>query len=113
MKKIIAAILSLSILGAMSLPALAQGRDPRYGQQTYSRRYESERYDRSQRRDYDNEQRGFWNKHQDKLTTALGALGGAIVGGAIGGGRGAAIGTLVGGGGSALYSYKLRDRRRY
>jgi len=58
--------------------------------------------------------RSFWQKHRDKLTVAMGAGGGAIVGGLIGGKKGAAIGALAGGGGSALYTYKLRKRdRRY
>ena len=51
--------------------------------------------------------RSFWQKHRDKLTVAMGAGGGAIVGGLIGGKKGAAIGALAGGGGSALYTYKI------
>jgi len=57
--------------------------------------------------------RTFWQKHRDKLTTAIGAGGGALIGGIIGGGKGAAIGMLAGGGGSALYTYKLRKHHRY
>ena len=57
--------------------------------------------------------RTFWQKHRDKLTTAIGAGGGALIGGLIGGGKGAAIGMLAGGGGSALYTYKLRKHHRY
>ena len=58
--------------------------------------------------------RSFWSKHRDKLTVAAGAGGGAIIGGLLGGKKGAAIGALAGGGGSALYTYKLRKRdRRY
>jgi len=58
--------------------------------------------------------RSFWQKHRDKLTVAMGAGGGAVVGGLIGGKKGAAIGALAGGGGSALYTYKIRNRdRRY
>jgi outer membrane lipoprotein SlyB len=59
-----------------------------------------------------NNKRTFWQKHRDKLTTAIGAGGGAILGGAIGGRRGAAIGAVAGGGGSALYTYKIRKRNR-
>jgi hypothetical protein len=55
--------------------------------------------------------RSFWDKHRDKLTVAMGAGGGAILGGLIGGKRGAGIGALAGGGGSALYTYKLRKRQ--
>src|SRR5215207_157314 len=57
--------------------------------------------------------RSFWQKHRDKLTVAMGAGGGALVGGLIGGKKGAGIGALAGGGGSALYTYKLRKRNRH
>ncbi len=58
--------------------------------------------------------RSFWQKHRDKLTVAIGAGSGAAIGGLISGKKGAAIGALAGGGGSALWTYKLRDRsRRY
>ncbi len=60
------------------------------------------------------QKRSFWSKHRDKLTVAMGAAGGAGVGALFGGKKGAAIGALAGGGGSALYTYKLRNRtRRY
>jgi hypothetical protein len=54
--------------------------------------------------------RSFWDKHRDKLTVAMGAGGGALLGGLIGGKRGAGIGALAGGGGSALWTYKVRKR---
>lgn len=56
--------------------------------------------------------RSFWQKHRDKLTVAMGTGGGAIIGGLIGGKKGAAIGALSGAGGSALYTYKLRNRNQ-
>jgi hypothetical protein len=56
--------------------------------------------------------RSFWQKHRDKLTVAIGAGSGAAIGGLVGGKKGAAIGALAGGGGSALYTYKLRNRNR-
>ena len=59
-----------------------------------------------------NKGRSFWQKHRDKLTVAMGAGGGALVGGLIGGKKGAGIGALAGAGGSALYTYKLRKRNR-
>jgi hypothetical protein len=63
--------------------------------------------------DYNRPQgRSFWSKHRDKLTMAMGAGGGALVGGLIGGKKGAAIGSLAGLGGSALYTYKIRKRNR-
>jgi hypothetical protein len=64
--------------------------------------------------DYNNQprKRSFWQKHRDKLTVAMGAGGGALVGSLIGGKKGAAIGALGGGGGAALYTYKIRKRNR-
>lgn len=62
--------------------------------------------------DYTPQKRSFWQKHRDKLTVAMGAGGGALVGGLIGGKKGAAIGALGGGAGSALYTYKIRNRNR-
>ena len=56
--------------------------------------------------------RSFWQKHRDKLTVAMGTGGGAVIGGLIGGKKGAAIGALSGAGGSALYTYKLRNRNK-
>lgn len=73
------------------------------------------RSNNSRRVYYDYEQpqkRSFWQKHRDKLTMAAGAGGGALIGGLIGGKKGAAIGALAGGGGSALYTYKIRKRNR-
>src|SRR2546430_958164 len=54
--------------------------------------------------------RSFWQKHRDKLTVAMGAGGGALLGGLIGGKKGAGIGALAGGGGFAPYTFKMRRR---
>lgn len=75
------------------------------------------RYSSNTRRvyyDYNNQprSRSFWQKHRDKLTVAMGAGGGALLGGLIGGKKGAAIGALAGGGGSAIYTYGIRKRNR-
>ena len=61
---------------------------------------------------YEPRRRSFWDKHRDKLTVAIGTGAGAAVGGLIGGKKGAAIGALSGAGGSALWTYKLRNRNR-
>ena len=61
---------------------------------------------------YEPRKRSFWDKHRDKLTVAMGTGAGAAIGGLIGGKKGAAIGALGGGGGSALWTYKLRKRNR-
>jgi len=62
--------------------------------------------------DYQPQKRSFWDKHRDKLTVAMGTGAGAAIGGLIGGKKGAAIGALSGAGGSALWTYKLRNRNR-
>jgi hypothetical protein len=75
-------------------------------------RRSSARSSRTAYYDYEPRQRSFWQKHRDKLTVAAGAGGGALLGGLLGGKKGAAIGALAGGGGSALYTYKIRNRNR-
>ena len=86
-----------------------------YRNGTSARRYANTSSSRRVYYDYQQPQkRSFWQKHRDKLTVAMGTGGGAIIGGLLGGKKGAAIGALAGGGGSALYTYKLRNRtRRY
>jgi len=54
--------------------------------------------------------RTFWDQHRDKLTTAMGAGGGALLGGLIGGKRGAGVGAIAGGAGSAIWTYKMRKK---
>jgi hypothetical protein len=63
--------------------------------------------------DYSDRYRGrsTWSRHRDKLTLAIGTGAGAAIGGLIGGKKGAVIGALSGLGGSALYTYKIRNRR--
>jgi len=80
---------------------------PRVASNSSSSRSQSRRvyYDYNQKSG-----RTFWQKHRDKLTLAMGTGGGAVLGGLIGGKKGAGIGALAGLGGSALYTYKLRNR---
>jgi outer membrane lipoprotein SlyB len=104
MKKLLIALMCLLLVAATAMPSFALTRHRHHHHRAYA----------TQQRVYYSygDRRTFWQKHRDKLTTAMGAGAGAIVGGAVGGGRGAAIGTLVGGGGSALYTYKIRKRHR-
>lgn len=87
-----------------------------YGEPRVVYRNAGRSYARSSQRVYSDYQRpkgrSFWQKHRDKLTVAMGTGGGALIGGLIGGKKGAAIGALGGGGGSALYTYKIRKRNR-
>jgi hypothetical protein len=105
MKKLLALIMSMLLVAAVVVPAGAQ---TRYRQQVYRDSY-NQRYDY-----YGRDNRSFWEKHQDKITTAGGAVAGALLGSLLGGRKGAVIGALAGGGGAAIYTYKARDRyRRY
>jgi hypothetical protein len=128
MKKVFGAIMSLVLLAGAALPAWAQTSRAGYAQRTaQQRRYDNSRradYDRYSQRDYDgrydrrDDDRSVWDKSRDKLTVAAGAGAGAVVGGVVGGKKGAIIGALLGAGGSALYTYGIRDRddrdgRRY
>src|ERR1044071_8119465 len=115
MKKGLVSIFCLLVLTMTSLPVGAQTRYRRYEQRRYEQRYDNYRYqDRvyTGRRYRWNDNRSFWDKHRDKLTTGIGAGAGTVLGSAFGGRKGAVIGTLLGGGGAALYTYKLRNNRR-
>jgi hypothetical protein len=104
----------LVLLSATVGPAWAQTCRTRYtGQARTYRSYNDWQRRESYGRRYD--RRSFWERHRDKLTVAGGAGAGAVIGGLAGGRTGAVIGALLGAGGSALYTYKLRDRnnRRY
>jgi hypothetical protein len=116
MKTIFALILTGAIAAALAAPAFAQGnRSCRsYGSnQRSARTYDNSRvYDNGQvYYDYGNRDRSFWDRHRNKLTMAIGTGAGAAIGGLIGGKRGAVIGAASGLGASALYTYKLRNRR--
>jgi hypothetical protein len=122
MKKTAVLLMTLMILAAVAAPTFAQGRSRR----TYcepartSRVYNDQRiydnqgvYNDSSRAyyDYSYRNRSFWDRHRDKLSLAIGTGSGAAIGGLIGGKRGAAIGAAGGLGASALYAYKIRNRR--
>jgi uncharacterized protein YcfJ len=118
MKKGLITIVCLLALSVTAIPAGAQTRQRRYDQRYDQRVYTNRQYNRDiysnrqYNRDwYDN--RSVWDTHRDKITTAAGAGAGALLGGILGGTKGAVIGAIAGGGGAALYTYKLRDRNRY
>lgn len=126
MKKVFALILTLSVLAAVAAPTFAQSRSRRScdstDSQTYSTRQSARTYDYDSTRprtyydnsrayyDYGYRDRSFWDKHRDKLTLAIGTGAGAAIGALVGGKRGAIIGAASGLGGSALYTYKIRNR---
>ena len=120
MKKGLVSIFCLLVLTLTALPVGAQTRYRRYDGSRYEQRVQNYRYGdrvyngRNRRWDRDrwDRDRSFWDRHRDKLTTGIGAGAGAAVGAAVGGKKGSIIGALLGGGGAALYTYKLRDRNR-
>ena len=111
MKKGLVTIFCLLALTVSAIPVGAQTRSRYYDGRRYEQRYQDYRYRNysGRRRDRD---RSFWDRHRDKLTTGIGAGGGALLGSAVGGKKGAVIGALLGAGGAALYTYKIRDNRR-
>lgn len=118
MKRILGALMCLVLLASASAPAWAKGqRRSNAARAAAARRYDASRrvyYDTRDER-YDGD-RSIWERSRDKITVAGGAAAGAVVGGLAGGKKGAIIGALIGAGGSAVYTYKVRDRdegRRY
>lgn len=113
MKKVFATVICLLALIVATMPVGAQTR------------YRSNRRSVQTARQYDRtanvgarstndlyDDRSVWEKHRDKITTAGGAAAGAIFGGLLGGKKGAIIGAVTGGGGAAIYTYKVRDKGR-
>ncbi len=54
----------------------------------------------------------FYRRHRNAVNVAAGTGTGALIGAIAGGKKGAGIGALVGAGGSALYTYKLKKKKR-
>ncbi|MCU1287814.1 MAG: hypothetical protein JWN60_43 [Acidobacteria bacterium] len=54
----------------------------------------------------------FYRRHRNRVNMAVGTGAGALIGGLIGGRKGALIGGAAGLGGSALYTYKLRPKKK-
>jgi hypothetical protein len=107
MKKFLAGILVLFVL-AVTVPITANA------QKCYRPRQRSyNSYNSNYRSEYNRNYRGrsFYQRHKDKINVGAGAGGGALIGGVLGGKKGAFIGALLGGGGAALYTYKLRKNR--
>jgi hypothetical protein len=124
MKKFAITIVCLLALSITAIPAGAQTRSRFYNRNVQTISYNNGVYrDRSYRSgvDYNNrygynrweDNRSFWDKHRDKITTAAGVGAGAVIGGLVAGKKGAILGALAGGGGPALYTYKIRDKNYY
>jgi hypothetical protein len=105
MKKYIGLFLMLVlVLGLMPLvsPITAEA-------QTYVQRYR----DRNGRVRYRRVAKpSYYRRHRNRINMAAGTGAGAIIGGLIGGRRGAVIGAGAGLGSSALYTYKIKPKKR-
>lgn len=99
MKKIVTTFMMMALM-AISIPMLATSAD---GQTRYEPRGEyTETYDRP----------SFYKRNRNLINIGAGAAAGALIGGILGGKKGALIGTAAGAGGAALYTYKLKPKRR-
>lgn len=113
MKKGLISLVCLVALSMAAVPVGAQTRSRIYNNQVYrDSRNRDRNYREYRNNDYNRRDRSVWNRSRDKITTAAGAGGGALLGAMIGGKKGAIIGAIAGGGGAALYTYKLRDKNK-
>ncbi len=102
MKKIISAFLMMFVLAVM-LPLSADA-------QTYTtkRVYRNGRY--TTVRVY--KKPSFYRRHRNASNIAIGTGAGAVIGAIAGGGKGALIGSAIGAGGSSVYTYKIKPKKR-
>ncbi len=54
----------------------------------------------------------YFRRHRNRINMAVGTGAGAIIGALVGGRKGALIGSGIGLGGSTLYTYKIRPKKR-
>lgn len=54
----------------------------------------------------------YYRRHRNRINMAAGTGAGLVIGGLIGGKKGALIGSGVGLGSSALYTYKIKPKKR-
>ncbi len=102
MKKFISAFLMMFVLAVM-LPLSADA-------QTYTtkRVYRNGRY--TTVRVY--KKPSFYRRHRNASNIAIGTGAGAVIGAIAGGGKGALIGSAIGAGGSSVYTYKIKPKKR-
>lgn len=55
----------------------------------------------------------FYRRHRNASNIGLGTGAGAVIGALAGGRKGALIGAAAGAGGGALYTYKLKKKKRH
>ncbi|MEO8071894.1 MAG: YMGG-like glycine zipper-containing protein [Acidobacteriota bacterium] len=100
MKKFIATFIVMAMMAVM-LPLTTNA-------QTRSRRYYSKRTNTT--RTYNRP--SFYRRHRNVINVAAGTGAGTLLGALIGGKKGALIGAGVGAGSSAIYTYKIKPKKR-
>ena len=109
MKKFLVSIMMLLVFAAV-LPLSAEACPRHRRHRTYaSTRYRTTTY---ATRSYVAKRPSFYRRHRNMINMAIGAGGGALIGGLLGGRRGVGLGLLGGAGAGALYTYKLNPKRR-
>lgn len=105
-KHLIAFIMMVLVVGLMPLmlPTTAEAQRKVYARRVVDRNGRV-RYVRSNKP-------SFYRRHRNRVNVGAGTVGGAILGGLIGGKKGALIGGTAGAGGSALYTYKIKPKKR-
>jgi outer membrane lipoprotein SlyB len=100
MKKFLAAMVLMTMM-TFALPLSADAQTRR-GRSYRTRTYYSQTYQRP----------SFYRRHRNVVNMGVATGAGALLGGIIGGKKGAGIGALLGAGGGALYTYKIKPKRR-
>jgi len=112
MKKFLVTIMMFLVF-AIGLPLTAVNAEAQCSCRRYHRRAHTTRhYTRYRTASYVARRPSFYRRHRNMINMAIGAGGGALVGGLIGGRRGVGLGLLGGLGAGALYTYKLNPKRR-
>ena len=114
MKKFIASLIMMSLMAiALPLSVDAQKRCYTRKRTNVSRNYRTRNYNRSyQTQGYTYQRPSFYRRHRNLINMGIATGGGALLGGLLGGRRGAGLGALIGLGSGALYTYKLRPKKR-
>jgi hypothetical protein len=112
MKKFLVTIMMFLVF-AIGLPLSAVSAEAQCSCRRYHRRARVTRhYTRYRTASYVARRPSFYRRHRNMINMAIGAGGGALIGGLLGGRRGVGLGLLGGLGAGALYTYKLHPKRR-
>jgi hypothetical protein len=121
MKKVIASLIIMSMMAIVLPISVEAQRCYKRKRTSYSRNY-SRNYRRNYSSNYVNrsyytqgytyKRPSFYRRHRNLINMGIATGGGALLGGLLGGRRGAGLGALIGLGSGALYTYKLRPKKR-